>query len=430
MNVHARTGVGAFTLALCILGFGCESTVSSPGKRETAGGMAGAESNEGGTGGDSTTGSGGLGGAPVGSGGTSQSGGASQSGGTGGDPPLDCGTQVDCGGNCVDIATSPEHCGRCEHTCGGGECSKGRCQPMVVHALEQGTVDALGVGDTNVYFSTTVDDTTHPLLSCPKTGCTLAPRQLDSRYWGIEAIAHANDTVVFLSAPTQSTYRPALYACPESGCNNPSSVHSQGLSGYEYRLVAQGSSVWFDGFQSGLGWIDCANGEATVGGTLGVKGTHGSDASASEVFFVSSASSGSQPARCDKADGPCTPTLLDDGDWGDVSELQEYDGKLYFVWPGREDFFEGQLRVCNLDDGCASPVELADGLDWNTWLHVDFSGIYWLRKSDHRFQRCSLDDCQGGAQDWFTPTGIPTWPQADEDFVYWAQGATVYRIAK
>src|SRR5262245_43524523 len=37
-----------------------------------------------------------------------------------------------CGGVCINPATSANHCGACNHSCGGGACVGGVCQPTVL----------------------------------------------------------------------------------------------------------------------------------------------------------------------------------------------------------------------------------------------------------------------------------------------------------
>jgi hypothetical protein len=69
-------------------------------------------------------------------------GGSASPGGTGGSPggPGGCAPLLDCNGDgadaCeVDPRTSADNCGACGHSCLGGTCQAGRCQPMVIAPL-------------------------------------------------------------------------------------------------------------------------------------------------------------------------------------------------------------------------------------------------------------------------------------------------------
>lgn len=57
-----------------------------------------------------------------------------------------------CGSACVDLKSSKDHCGACDHPCGGGDCVSGVCQPLAL-ASGQERPAALTVDGTHVYFS-------------------------------------------------------------------------------------------------------------------------------------------------------------------------------------------------------------------------------------------------------------------------------------
>lgn len=88
----------------------------------------------------------------------------------GGDEP-GCGNgRILCGTSCVDLATSKEHCGRCDHDCGGGECADSVCQPtMLVEHLP--STAALAVSDEAFFFTREGS-----VLSCPTAGCADSPK--------------------------------------------------------------------------------------------------------------------------------------------------------------------------------------------------------------------------------------------------------------
>ncbi len=132
-------------------------------------------------------------------------------------PPVCKGAEIACGKDCAIIATSGDHCGKCGHSCGGGECKAGVCQPVQL-LTSTSLVGSIAVNDLTLFFAT--DDM--KLSSCPKSGCKLAPKQLAAMTYPIRSVvAVQKDTVVFESAPTQTTERPNLYACQPSAARRP-----------------------------------------------------------------------------------------------------------------------------------------------------------------------------------------------------------------
>lgn len=55
-------------------------------------------------------------------------------------------------GGCGDLRTSADHCGRCGHSCLGGECHDGGCMPVAL-ATGQGTVGGVALDGDDVYFT-------------------------------------------------------------------------------------------------------------------------------------------------------------------------------------------------------------------------------------------------------------------------------------
>ena len=75
---------------------------------------------------------------------------------------------TDCNGTCVDLSTSAENCGSCNHSCGGGPCSAGSCEPFVLVSSEQFAHDLVVSGDFLYYGS--LRPTRENIKRVPKNG--------------------------------------------------------------------------------------------------------------------------------------------------------------------------------------------------------------------------------------------------------------------
>jgi hypothetical protein len=104
------------------------------------------------------------GGASTSSGGASS--GTTSSGGTddaGTDAPITCD---------VDLQTSKDHCGRCGHSCGGGECTAGKCQPVQIGAIAKAPLNFIATSQDHVFVSPIIKLSTDEggIWRIPKSG--------------------------------------------------------------------------------------------------------------------------------------------------------------------------------------------------------------------------------------------------------------------
>ena len=135
------------------------------GEGATSGG--GATSSGGTSGGGTTSGGGMSGGGATSSGGGTHAAGAS---GTAGAPVVDCSPACSggktcnagtcqcptakhdfCSNTCTDMNSDKLNCGSCGHSCGGGACTSGVCQPFTL-ASGRGALGALAVNASGVYW--------------------------------------------------------------------------------------------------------------------------------------------------------------------------------------------------------------------------------------------------------------------------------------
>ncbi len=378
---------------------------------------------------------------------TSNIDGSTSADGGDGAPPLSCNAPfVACPGaaQCVVPLSDPEHCGACGHSCGGGACDNGVCKPAKLYELPASStakIDVIDVGATHLFFSTT-DSTEQKAFSCPIGGCKGMPAtQLASMQYAIRAISAVNNvTFAFLSAPTQTTERPAVYACGLAGCPSPPvSFTGDGLNGVDDRFRTVGNRIFHFRGGSGIGYSTCD--PATPGNCAGTtsfgsmtRNTRGFTADATNVYFIDTQARGYVIATCLQTDTSCTPAQVVAGDHSDLEALETEGGKLYFIRPGREDFNEGKLYTCNLPS--CTPQVIANGLSTNPHttgfkneLRVDATGAYWLTTTK-KIQRCAPNGCLGGAKDVIGPINGIHSLVLDASFVYWAEEKSIWRLAK
>jgi hypothetical protein len=340
--------------------------------------------------------------------------------------------EVACNNVCTKLGSSSDHCGKCGRSCGGGACNAGVCKPFKLYdgALAVGPV---AVGDAALFFSTSDNGIDNKLLTCPKSGCVGAPKQVALMQYAVRTIAvPQKGTVVFESAPAQATQRPALYACASTGCPSPPvSFTSDGLGGFE-GLTVFGDRVFYLAQNFGLSWSTCQpnGGGCSAANRLGpnTRGTHAYSADATKLYFVDRVDKGSALASCDQQDTACAPVELVPGDNADVPVTATLNGRLFWLKPGLAGNNNGRLISCEIPT-CTTPKPGAVGLDFPRELLVDASGVYWLTLGN-KLQRCAPNNCLGGPTDFAGPLDVPHSIVADEAFVYWAEKTSVWRLAK
>ncbi|WP_437730587.1 hypothetical protein [Sorangium sp. So ce1335] len=151
----------ALAFSLTLVGACAPQVRDFSGSGAEGGGGAGAS----GSGTASSVGPGGSGGgtaSSVGPGGSGGAGGGDGPGGSGGEGATSASSsastgpcappEVACGGGCVDVQTSPDHCGECGHGCQGGACRAGLCEPVEL-AQGQWDVVSLAVGANAVFWT-------------------------------------------------------------------------------------------------------------------------------------------------------------------------------------------------------------------------------------------------------------------------------------
>ncbi len=352
--------------------------------------------------------------------------------------PGDAGTDA----SCTNIVSSPDNCGVCGHSCGGGMCMLGVCQPMTLAGVTAAT--SISVDATQIYFTT---DT--KILACPKSGCVLQPTQLDdmgTTGYSTWAVNVTNGNLFFMSAPTQAgTEHDDLFECPLAGCPSPPAIIGVAMPyGVDY-LGNAGNDVYWSDDQVNKTFrracpantgsaVQCDPMVTVLNESIGPHLLAGSGGT--EFYFVDAAGLQKCPyAGCPGTPPVPTPTLLTSMV---PTGVVNYGGLLYLQFGDAMHTLNGAIRTCNpVDCDTQTPKNFIANRDPITALTVDAQGVYWLE--DAVIYSCPRTGCVGGPRMLasglvpITTSGFNAHPIVTDDaFVYWIQDATgtVKRIAK
>jgi hypothetical protein len=343
----------------------------------------------------------------------------------------------------ANIATSSDNCGACGHSCGGGMCTLGVCQPTTVAGVTAAT--SISVDATQIYFTTGTK-----ILACPKSGCVLAPTQLDDMGMGgysTWAVTVTNGNLFFMSAPTQAgTEHDDLFECPLTGCPSPAPIIGVAMPyGVNYLANAGSDVYWADDQVNKTFRRACPpNGgvcdatTAPVVTVLNESFAPGQVAAIASTAFYFVDAAGLQ--KCPYAGCPGTPpvptptvltTMIPTG-------VVAYGGLLYLQFGDTMHTLNGAIRTCTpIDCDAMPPKNFIANRDPISALTVDAQGVYWMEDSNIYF--CPRTGCVGGARmlaSGLVPIVTPGFNAhpivTDDAFVYWIQDAagTVMRIAK
>ena len=286
-------------------------------------------------------------------------------GGDGGDASVNCG----------DTQTSSTNCGACGHSCQGGSCIGGVCQPVVFASMSQGlAIDALALDDTNVYVGSDL-----------------------------------------------------VYACPRSGCGSG----FQAITSLVYKQPGQQNIVGIAPFsQNGSSWMVYVNygtipgggygfaGKCPVGGCLDAGSGHIFDmngASSAFVFGQTGYALGGTLIRQFPLDGGAPTTFAAMSSPLSVSAVDSM-GHVAFCAPGQG------VYACDTSS-CASPTLLSPATTVAFSIAIYNGTVYWSDAATGLIDSCALTGCGNTPAHLFT-----TSPGAIGDIAVDANGRLFFAV--
>lgn len=350
-----------------------------------------------------------------------------------------------CGDTCVDTQGSGTQCGACGHSCGGGQCSGGLCQPFpaasgftAVHAIAASpsgiiisadndvslcanpsgcsaatlkTIKAgvsqlndVTVAGTDVYFDGNVGDSEIvyrcPIAGCPGTGPTIVENIIND---GIGRVVAGPKDVLWTRYGTVGNYGPYSRRCALPGCASNVDVRLKGAVDYSANPAREQS------VPSKIVSVGAVS-------TLWATGSLYNDPQ-------------KQLRACPLASTCAVPVEIDTGAAG-VSALTYFDGKHY----GASGASGGGSVVFSLSDaapGAGARALLVSDAAGIADVAVDASGIYWVNAVTGKVLRCAkLTGCSGSGETLATGQTGAIRIRLDAKFVYWMTTTSVMKVAK
>jgi hypothetical protein len=378
---------------------------------------------KGGAGGDADASSGGdvETGGEVETGGTPSQGGSPSSGGvttttggnggdaasSGGSPSAEGGSctgdLTSCSGSCVNLQTSGDDCGACGHSCGGGACEDGKCQPSVVLEVKRNIADILVDGD-QLYFTITdpgdsgVSD--YGAQACTVTDCR-SPRQLAGGFVTAGSLFNAGDWLLF-TATSFASADPLLVSVKKDGTSQSNVELSETPAGALLSvIVASGTDIAWT-FSDNTGMY-CRGFDGTKCGTrFSMTEPWGAIAIVQGTLFY--ASNGNALVSCDLSDGCESPLTYTGTTFGRFIGVK--DGIPYRGTP---------IEISACPAGVCSHI--VDSLRGALAYAISDKAVYWSEKELVR--ACKLPSCANGPYEVTSGYVIPGPMLAAGGFVYW-----------
>jgi hypothetical protein len=144
-----------------------------------------------------------------------------------------------CGDVCTSLENDPEHCGACDHSCQGGACAGGRCQPVVL-GTGFTSPSAVALSETHVYFRDTATGGGRILRIAKSGGVAEVVAQGVSNLAGV---ALGGDQLYFASGNAQTLGQGQMLRANLDGSELQafSPLHAPGIS----RLIVPGLFVYY-----------------------------------------------------------------------------------------------------------------------------------------------------------------------------------------
>lgn len=321
----------------------------------------------------------------------------------------------------TDLASDADHCGRCDHACGGATCRQGECQPLEIARNIPG-LRKIAVTDDAIYWTET-----QRVASCPlPQGCVLAPRSVADPFDRLDLLTVQGEALFFVGCTAGADScvdRQRLFQCPTSGC--PLAPPIQTYTDIEFKQLEAGAGHLFllDPRPEVIGCsvADCSGTNTRYGlGAFG--GEMLGLALDGETLYVYVPGDFRTCAVADGCAAPGTAT----GTASIEAPFAIRNGRAYWARA-----FGPALRIQTCTVASCSPTTFANEVRGVSEIEADDSGLYWINGTEGTIRHCPLNGCPGGgatyvARDLASPANLTL----GADFVYYTAGTSIYKVVK
>jgi hypothetical protein len=280
----------------------------------------------------------------------------------------------------TDFETDREHCGRCDHSCLGGECVSGVCQAVVLADLGKQGATALALDREQVFWAS-------PLQRMTKLGAGVAwLAETSDSIWGVAvdeeaiywtsihgglfrlsksggqpALLHAGGYRVAVDATHVFTAWNGVWKMPKTGGVAAVAIAPVGGQG----IAVDDGNVYFSTWSPGGLWRVGKNGES-LEQLAAVEYSSYVAEYADRVYWTSQGSSTPGIRSVPKTGGPVTPIATGKTPYGIAADA----AGVYWV-----EFDAGSVWM--QPAGGRAPILLASGQFHPRDLAVDERAVYW-----------------------------------------------------
>jgi hypothetical protein len=323
----------------------------------------------------------------------------------------------------ADLLTDKNHCGRCEHSCAGGDCEAGRCKPLTL-ASGLGNPTGVAVDATHVYVTTYGDNT---VLRVPKAGGT--PEILATGQTKARGVVVDGDTLYWADAdyPANGTDQVGgVWTCKIAGCMTNKkllaaanwAVYPVLYKGYVYFSENNGSSVR-KVKADGTGNVEIAS--TTKPFTLAVDDNH--------VYFVSNRPNIYRVPSAGGAEEPVASLATADYLGFIVLDAD----RVYYAYT--ETGGKGVVQSASKQTPSGPKITYGDDNKGSIGVTVDETNVYWVDEgtatgnatnNDGNVKTCPKTGCSASGPVVLADKCAFGGPLAtDADAVYWVEFSTL-----
>ncbi len=354
------------------------------------------------------------------------------------DTPLVCdggATVIACNGSCVDITSSGANCGACGHDCGGGTCTGGACQPMIV--VDTLTNPVFDTDGTNVFYQKGSGQVVD-LVSCSAAGCKLQPTTIGAPGYVYASNENGNvrlfgKNIAFFGELGSNPGRPRIFACdPVGGCStSPVTMLNAGLQGFGsgLDLTVDGNDVYFTYYH----YLEhvvctapntCGAPEQLVTAT-GLWPRIGLSADSNGIYYMDPTTH--NLVTCAKS-GACVPKTLAGPLASTIQNTFAFNNNVYILDSQLSGYQKGSISVCP-NVGTCTASSFVTLQSYPTMLWVDAEGVYWFNGDTGDIKTCPLTGCKPSPRT-LASAQAPTLLRSDPKFLYWSTATQILRVAK